>query len=173
MKLDVRNITKISIFLCLLFIFQAILSSVISVQPVTVTLLYLTLAEAFVVPFFIGLLLPILTGLYFGLGIWTIFQCLGWVTIVIMFYFIKKISFKYTRIIFFFASILAAFIFGAISNLSMLFFIEGSISIKEFLIIMSGSIPFDVIHAVNNGVFYILAYKLIDKKLKLLNIKYS
>lgn len=164
-QLSTAYITKTALFIALLTVFQVLLSPLVSVQPITITLFYLVMLEPLVIPLCVAALLPVTGGFFSGLGLWTVFQSAGWVAVIVLFAAGKRLPFK-TFLFKHGADItmlfMAAFLFGAISNLSMLFYM-GSVHFGTLVAIELSGLPFDLIHAANNVVLYVLSWKIVDK----------
>ncbi len=114
--------------------------------------------------FITGVLTPLVMGLFFGLGYWTVLQMIAWglmgLTAGMLSSKLEKN--KYTRAAFGFGW---GFFYGWITNISMLPFLS-SITTASVLGVYAASFPFDLVHAITNAVLLILFYGLFERIFK-------
>lgn len=105
-----------------------------------------------------GTLTAIVTGLFIGLGYWTLFQMVGWglmgLSSGIFSHKLEKNS--YLRAGFGFSW---GFLYGWITNIAMLAFI-GNINLTAVLSVYFLSFPFDLVHGITNVILLTLFYGL-------------
>ncbi len=103
---------------------------------------------------FVGIMTPLISNMFLGQGIHTPFMMAGWGIVG------YSAGFLYSRVknkpLFLYTfSIISAFIYGWITNLSMLIFYPPILS--AVLLVYGMSLPFDALHAASNLIFlYIL-----------------
>ncbi|MDD3985923.1 MAG: ECF transporter S component [Methanobacterium sp.] len=105
-----------------------------------------------------GTLTAIVTGLFIGLGYWTLFQMLGWGLMGLSsgIFSCKLEKNRYLRAGFGFSW---GFFYGWITNIAMLTFIN-NINLTAVLSIYFISFPFDLVHGITNAILLTLFYGL-------------
>jgi energy-coupling factor transport system substrate-specific component len=106
--------------------------------------------------FAVGALAALSSNLVFGQGPWTPWQMVGWGVIgVVGAAWAPLTRGRLPRIPTSILLVLAAFFFGALTNLSTLTAAGGTPSWGQFIAVESAGIPFDVAHAAGNVVFFL------------------
>ena len=143
-----------------------------SVQPCTFIVICAGYALGPAAGFLTGTITAIVSNLFLGHGLWTIYQILGWGLAGVVASILKKFNLNANRLrltltVFGFVW---GYVFGVITNLSFwIYFYEPSLT--SFIAVQIASFWFDTVHALNNAVFLaILGPKTVNLLEKLINI---
>lgn len=124
--------------------------------------------------FLIGAITGLVSNFFFGQGIWTPFQMLGFGAIGfvagLIFYNRKKINYIVLATI---GGVITFFVYGIIVDMSSIFYIAEGGGIKAILVSYMTAVPFDLINAGSTCVFLLLIGKLMIKKIYRIKIKYG
>lgn len=111
--------------------------------------------------FMTGTLTPLVSGLFLGLGFWTILQMLGWSLMGLTAGILSK-NLKnnvLSRVIF---GLVWGFLYGWINNIGILPFL-GTISLSSILSVYAASFTFDLSHGIMNVVLLVLLLETFEK----------
>lgn len=155
--MNTYKLTLISLLAAVCIVGRLAFQFLPNIQPVT-TIIIISGAMLGVLPAIcIAIITTYITNLFLGMGIWTIWQMIGWVVIG----FFAGIIGKYTRekqmmYLTIFAFV-AAFIYGLIVNLGTFTFAG------NFIAYYLAGLSFDLIHAVGNVIFMLLLYPVLNR----------
>lgn len=128
-----------------------------NIQPVTTIIIISSLMLGIIPAICIAIITTYVTNLFLGMGIWTIWQMVGWSFIAIIAGVLGK-SRKFTNLpILTFFSFIAAYIYGLILNLGTFTFAG------NFLPYYLAGIPFDTLHGIGNVIFMMILYPILSK----------
>lgn len=118
--------------------------------------------------FIIGSMTMLISSLYFGLGIWTIFQMLGMgiISLLAGIFFKKDFKFKFIVLaIYGFLSIII--IYGGLVNYSSYIMMNNKLfDFKKLLVVYSSGFIFDLEHAIATFIFIVVLYKPLSSLIK-------
>ncbi len=124
--------------------------------------------------FLIGTITGLVSNFFFGQGIWTPFQMLGFgatgFVAGLIFYNRKHINYIVLAII---GGAITFFVYGIIVDMSSIFYIAEGGGLKAMLVSYMTAIPFDLINAGATFIFLVLIGKLMIKKIYRIKIKYG
>lgn len=130
---------------------QIVCSSLPNIQPTTTILMLTSIFISPVTSIEISCAVILINGIMFGFGIWIPFQIIGYVVCIMMIYWLnKRITFIKAMTV----TAISAFVYGFITNLSMLFFIDT----MQLIPCCIAAIPFDAYHCIGNIVFVSIFY---------------
>lgn len=127
-----------------------------NVQPMTDSLLLITICTGFVNGLIVSLLAVIVSSIYLGFGYWVVVQCLSYFVILCLVGFLCN----YTRLIeCFWMQVILSFVvgmmYGFIVSVVQFFFF----GLTAFWPYYLAGISFDLFHAMGNVCFYFLLYQ--------------
>lgn len=132
-----------------------------NIQPMTDIFILLTIYQGLRASLIVSTLSVIITSLYLGTGLWTISQLLSFTILMILAYYLSKISiFKQSLILQIIFAFFAGFLYGLIISV----FESKFYGIQSFLPYYLAGVSFDAMHAVGNASFYLLLYPFFSKK---------
>lgn len=158
-EFSVRKITFLALITASAIVGRTLFQSIPNVQPVTDIILLLTIAFGIWEGFSVALLTILITNLYMGMGIWTVFQIVTYGVIILLTYFLRPLLKKHFLIqvgYSFVVGILYGFI---ISLLYALFFMGIDRLIPYYL----AGLSFDLMHGIGNGAIYIVFIPILNK----------
>jgi len=141
------------------FLSRTLLQAIPSVQLVSPIVLLLGFLLGKRYGLLAGIVLAVLTSVTTMFGYWTIFQAIGWglMGFVAGLLYYKPMSFLVW-------SAVSGMVFGVIMNVSSV--IIAGFSVANLIAYSLGSLPFDIIHMVNNIVFVLVLIKILDPLLE-------
>jgi hypothetical protein len=137
--------------IALCIVLRYFLSPFPNVKPIAAILILLTLFVSTRVSIITGSCVMLITGMFYGFGIWIPLQMLGFLVISIGARFFINKGFTFALI----WGILACYIYGFIVNLSMITFVPISSLIPTWI----SGLSFDTIHALSTLGFLVVLYK--------------
>ena len=151
-KITIQNICIAALMIAICTIGRILCASLPNIQPMTA---FIILSAIFFTPFVsIGICIGsiLMTSILFGFGIWVPFQMVAYVVICLVCILFKSKCNHHIVVVI--IGIAAAFIYGFITNLSMLFFVNSG-----FLLVWVSGLMFDVYHAIGNVAFLFILYR--------------
>lgn len=152
MNNNTKKIVIIGVLAALAIVTRTLLTGIPNFQPATFIIIATGIVYGWRSGLTIGIVVALVSGLLTGIGVWTPFQMAAWGTVGAISGFIPR---KIVPMIVW--SILAAFLYGFISNLSSLLFI----SVPMFITTYPMSALFDLYHAIGNVIMVVLFSKLV------------
>lgn len=149
---SVRKITFLALTTAAAIVGRTLFASIPNVQPVTDIVLVLTIYLGFKEGFSVALLTILITNLYMGMGIWTVFQIASYGIILFITWILRRILKKsfLLQIVF---SVAAGFLYGFI--ISLLYAIS-FLGVERFLPYYVAGLTFDLLHGIGNGILYMV-----------------
>ncbi len=159
----VRKLTFLALTAAAAIVGRTLFISIPNVQPVTDIILVLTLYLGLWEGLSVAMVTILITNLYMGMGIWTVFQIITYGVVVLITWILRRILRK--KFIFQVGfSVLAGLLYGFIISLLQALSFMG---MDRFLPYYAAGLTFDLLHGIGNGVLYILFVpvflKLIEK----------
>lgn len=160
MLFTVKDIGLIALLTATCVVGRTAFQFIPNVQPMTAIFIVITLHKGFYRGFTVAVLSVLVTNIYMGMGVWTISQLVSYGGIVILAAFLGKNRFFSTQpklqILF---ACFAGFLFGFLTAC-----VDKQIyGFQAFLPYYLQGLPFDTLHAVGNGVFYLLLSPILTK----------
>ena len=159
MKINTKTLTLMAMLLVICIVSRQVLSGIGSVQPVSVIIFIFGLVYGSSYGILLGAMCGLMTNLFLGFGTWVIFQMIGWGLIG----FIGGLMLRkdlINRLIVLFS---LGFVYGAITNLDWFLFYTQGKSLQAYLAICVMGLPYDMIHAINNVIWFLLMSKFMIK----------
>ena len=129
----------------------------LNIQPVTTIIIISGVMLGVTPAIFIAIITTYITNLFLGMGIWTIWQIVGWSIIGLLAGLFGK-SKRFHHVIYLtIFSFIAAYIYGLIVNIGTFTFA------REFLPYYLAGIPFDTLHATGNIIFMLILYPVLKR----------
>ncbi|OTN76569.1 hypothetical protein A5886_001646 [Enterococcus sp. 8G7_MSG3316] len=149
----VREIAFLSLFTAAAVVGRTLLHPLPNVQPMTVIFLLIVLYLGFRRGMIVAILSLVITNLYMGMGVWTVTQIISYgVVLAVQGIFCLSASYRRMPVWPFLYSVAAGFLYGfVISWLSVKLY-----GLPHFWPYYLQGLSFDALHAMGNGVFYLL-----------------
>jgi energy-coupling factor transport system substrate-specific component len=110
--------------------------------------------------FAVGALTAILSGFFFGIGPWTVFQIIAWGFAGVLYAFFGKImkraAGKYSIITLAAIGLLYGYVFGLIMNLWYILAFGFPLTVKSVIAIQAMSFWMDSVHGIGNAAFFLI-----------------
>lgn len=148
---SVRWIAMVSILGCLSALLRLPFAALPSVQPCTFIIICAGYVLGPAAGFLTGTLTTLISNLFLGHGLWSIYQILGWGLAGALAYPLRRISKTVLSLVLAFYGFLWGYVFGLITNLSFWIYFFNP-SFESFLAVQLASFWMDTVHAVNNAV---------------------
>ena len=132
---------------------RVVMQPIPNVQPVTVAALLVGAQLGARRGAAFAVLVAMISNIFMGDGLWTVFQAAGWASIAIagsQLPLVTSTGFNLSRACM--ASLVAAFWFDFVVSFSIL---DGTIGFTEFIIYLGHGLPFDFLHMIGNLTFVI------------------
>lgn len=132
---------------------RVVMQPIPNVQPVTVAALLVGAQLGARRGAAFAVLVAMISNIFMGDGLWTVFQAAGWASIAIagsQLSLVTSTGFNLSRACM--ASLVAAFWFDFVVSFSIL---DGTIGFTEFIIYLGHGLPFDFLHMIGNLTFVI------------------
>ena len=157
--LATRKLTYLALITAATIVGRTLFQSLPNIQPVTDIILFVTLYFGIQEGFLVGLLTILITNLYMGMGVWTVFQILSYGAVVLVTYILRRVLRNrfYLQVL---HSILMGFLYGFVISL---FYVLSFMGLEKFLAYYLAGISFDFFHGVGNGVLYIILIPILTR----------
>lgn len=149
---SVRKLTFLALTAAAAIVGRTLFISIPNVQPVTDIVLVMTLYLGLWEGFSVAMVTIMITNLYMGMGIWTVFQIITYGVIVLITWLFRRLL-KKTFILQIVHSVLAGILYGFIISLLQAVSFMG---MDRFLPYYAAGIYFDLLHGIGNGILYII-----------------
>lgn len=153
----VRRISLLAMMTALVTVGRLVFSLPVlpNIQPMTALIILITLNIGIIDGLVLAVLSMLLTNMILGMGPWTILQITAFVVIILLTG-LFKIGYRYgtfkNRLIFSTWSLLAGFVYGLVVTF-LSFHLYG---MSHFLVYYINGLPFDILHAIGNFVFFLI-----------------
>lgn len=153
----VRRISLLAILTALVTVGRLVFALPVlpNIQPMTALIILITLTVGVLDGLVLAVLSMLLTNMILGMGPWTILQITAFVVIILLTG-LFKIGYRYgtfkNRLIFSTWSLLAGFVYGLVVTF-LSFHLYG---MSHFLVYYINGLPFDILHAIGNFVFFLI-----------------
>jgi energy-coupling factor transport system substrate-specific component len=108
--------------------------------------------------FICGALTALVSNIYFGQGIWTVFQLVSWGLIGLISGLAAK-PLKSKKIILYVYGALSGVLYSAVMDFFSSVWQDGGFNPRRFAVYAAGSLPFAAVYAVSNVIFLALMYR--------------
>ncbi|TPG68302.1 ECF transporter S component [Brevibacillus laterosporus] len=164
---SVKSITLLAILSALAVAGRIALSFIANVQPVTTFVILMTLLMGFRYGVLLAGMVMILSNLILGIGIWTLPQIIAYCAIVVVTsIFIRPVFSKLPLVVMALYAGFTGLLYGFINSLGQIPLYGATYFLTYYL----AGIPYDIMHAIGNFVFYlVLAPLLLPLLHKLIN----
>lgn len=149
---SVRKLTFLALTAAAAIVGRTLFISIPNVQPVTDIVLVMTLYLGLWEGFSVAMVTIMITNLYMGMGIWTVFQIITYGVIVLITWLFRRLL-KKSFILQIVHSVLAGILYGFIISLLQAVSFMG---MDRFLPYYAAGIYFDLLHGIGNGILYII-----------------
>lgn len=157
-KFSVQRMTLLAMLTTLCYVSRLVFQFLPNVQPVTVILIILTLTLGVADALIVATLSILISNINLGMGVWTIAQIVSFALIIISTGLLIKPLFKKAPFsVMVLYAILTGYIYGFLVSLIQAPFF----GIQNFWVYYLSGLPFDTLHALGNGGFYLI---LADRK---------
>lgn len=152
---NAKDITLIGLFIAISVVTRIGLSGLLNVQITTGIIILVTLNYGLKYGLSIALITPILSNLYLGSGIWTVWQMVCWSVVVLLTYPLKR--YKDSAFIVGSFGLLMGYVYGIIMTIQsvLMFGLYGNTILGYYI----AGLPYDTSHAISNLVFCIVFMK--------------
>ncbi|WP_077621691.1 ECF transporter S component [Sediminibacillus massiliensis] len=155
--MNIYKLTLVSILAALAVVGRFAFQFLPNIQPVTTLIIISGFFLGPVAGILLAVLSTYLSNLFLGMGIWTVWQIIGWAFIGFLSGMIGKYFKNIPVILLSLFSIFSGYLYGLIISLTS-FTVSG-----KFLPYYLAGLPFDTYHAVGNGIFTFLLFPLFSK----------
>lgn len=156
-EFSTKKLTYLALLIASCVVGRTIFASIPNVQPVTDIIIFTTVFFGFFEGSIVAVLSILITNMYMGMGIWTIFQIISYLFIVLIAKILSNFSlFKNSLKLQSIYSFFSGYIYGIIISIFSVYSFSGSENfINKFIIYYINGISFDTMHAIGNFVLYI------------------
>lgn len=152
-RFNAKSIALIAILSAICGISRVPFASIPNVQPTTFLIIVIAYIFGPGIGFMIGIIATLVSNMFLGQGIWTLWQMLAWGICGFISGLIGKILRSPNRLFLSIYAFIWGFIFDYIMNLwHWLFFIHEH-NLKSFILVYASSFYFDLAHAIGNVIF--------------------
>ncbi|MGN8647103.1 ECF transporter S component [Gracilibacillus sp. HCP3S3_G5_1] len=155
--MNTYKLTLISLLAAVCIVGRLAFQFLPNIQPVTAIIIISGAMLGVLPAICIAIITTYITNLFLGMGIWTIWQMIGWVVIGIFAGIIGKYTREKQMMYLTIFAFVAAFIYGLIVNLGTFTFAG------NFIAYYLAGLSFDLIHAVGNVIFMLLLYPVLNR----------
>ncbi|MFS0863512.1 ECF transporter S component [Fredinandcohnia sp. 179-A 10B2 NHS] len=152
MNVSVKKLTLLSMLIALSVVGRITFTFIPNVQPTTSIIVIVSLFLGPFYGFVLAAFSAILSNLVMGMGLWTIGQIVAWGIIGVVSGMLGNYREKIPFAVLTAYSVFCGFLFGFVISLPTYLFTG-----KFFAYYLAG-LPFDVSHAIGNGLFFIILY---------------
>lgn len=168
-QLSIQRLTLLAMMTTLCQVSRLVFQFLPNVQPVTVILIILTLSLGVSDGLIVAVLSIFISNLTLGMGVWTIAQIISFVLLVLVTGVVIKPFFKHLPfLIMVLYAVLMGYLYGFIISLVQAPFF----GIQNFWVYYISGLPFDTLHAIGNGGFYLILAPILFPLLKKFSEKY-
>ena len=168
-QLSIQRLTLLAMITTLCQVSRLVFQFLPNVQPVTVILIILTLSLGVSDGLIVSILSIFISNLTLGMGVWTIAQIISFALLVLVTGVVIKPFFKHLP---FLVMVLYAVIMGYLYGFIISLVQAPFFGIQNFWVYYISGLPFDTLHAIGNGGFYLILAPILFPLLKKFSEKY-
>lgn len=167
--LSIQRMTLLAMMTTLCQVSRLVFQFLPNVQPVTVILIILTLSLGISDGMIVAVLSIFISNITLGMGVWTLAQMISFVFLVLLTGLVVKPFFTRIPFVFMvFYAVLSGYLYGFIISLVQAPFF----GIQNIWVYYISGLPFDTLHAIGNGGFYLILAPILFPLLKRFTEKY-
>ncbi|MDR4888760.1 ECF transporter S component [Fredinandcohnia sp. QZ13] len=155
MNLSVKNLTFLSMLIALSVVGRIMFTFLPNVQPTTAIIIIASLFLGPIYGVIVAVLSSVLSNLVMGMGLWTVGQIFAWGIIGLISGALRKYRDRIPVVVLVIYAVFCGFLFGLVISIPLYLF-----SGKFFAYYIAG-LPFDMSHAIGNGVFFLILYPIL------------
>ena len=168
-QLSIQRLTLLAMMTTLCQVSRLVFQFLPNVQPVTVILIILTLSLGVSDGLIVAVLSIFISNITLGMGVWTIAQIISFALLVLVTGLVIKPFFKHLPfLIMVLYAVLMGYLYGFIISLVQAPFF----GIPKFWVYYISGLPFDTLHAIGNGGFYLILAPILFPLIKKFSEKY-
>lgn len=170
-----RRLAFLAVMAAFCFVGRQVTAALPNIQPVTAILMMLTLQLTLADGIIVAALTILISNIFLGMGPWTIYQILTYSILMAGLYGLRPLyrslaSKPKIRLILF---SLVAFLFGFLYGFVISFFSAQTYSVSNFWAYYLQGLPFDLLHAFGNTLFYLILEPIISPLIQVLRKQYN
>ncbi|WP_449536794.1 ECF transporter S component [Ferdinandcohnia sp. Marseille-Q9671] len=154
-RLSVKNLTFLSMLIALSVVGRITFTFLPNVQPTTAIIIITSLFLGPVYGMIVAVFSSVLSNLVMGMGLWTFGQIIAWGIIGLLGGVLRVYRDRIPVLILTLFAIFCGFLYGFIISVPLYLF-SG-----KFIAYYLAGLPFDVSHAIGNGVFFLILYPIL------------
>ncbi|RFB17015.1 ECF transporter S component [Bacillus sp. HNG] len=155
MNLSVKNLTFLSMLIALSVVGRIMFTFLPNVQPTTAIIIIASLFLGPIYGVIVAVLSSVLSNLVMGMGLWTVGQIFAWGIIGLISGALRKYRDRIPVAVLVIYAVFCGFLYGLVISIPLYLF-----SGKFFAYYIAG-LPFDMSHAIGNGVFFLILYPIL------------
>jgi energy-coupling factor transport system substrate-specific component len=153
--LSVKNLTFLSMLIALSVVGRITFTFLPNVQPTTAIIIITSLFLGPVYGMIVAVFSSVLSNLVMGMGLWTFGQIIAWGIIGLLAGVLRMYRDRIPVLILTSFAVFCGFLYGFIISVPLYLF-SG-----KFIAYYLAGLPFDVSHAIGNGVFFLILYPIL------------
>lgn len=155
MNLSVKNLTLLSMLIALSVVGRITFTFLPNVQPMTAIIVITSLFLGPIYGMVVAVFGSVLSNLVMGMGLWTIGQIVAWGIIGLISGAFREYRDRIPVILLAIYAVFCGFLYGFVISIPLYLF-SG-----KFLAYYLAGLPFDMSHAIGNGVFFLILYPIL------------
>ncbi|MFT4413142.1 ECF transporter S component [Fredinandcohnia humi] len=155
MNVSVKKLTLLSMLIALSVVGRIMFTFIPNVQPTTSIIIIASLFLGPLYGFVLAAFSAILSNMVMGMGLWTVGQIIAWGLIGLISGFLGRYRERIPVIMFVAYSVFCGFLYGFVISVPQ--YAVSGLS-NKFLAYYLAGLPFDLSHAIGNGVFFLILY---------------
>lgn len=146
----------LALIISLTVVGRLIFQPIPNVQPVTVIIMIVTIYLGFIDGLIVAILGILLSNIFLGLGPWTLNQIISYAIIVLLVTLLfHHINYQRRKVMLFLGTFIA-FLMGLLYGFAISVITVWQFNINHFWVYYINGLPFDLLHAVGNAIFFFL-----------------
>lgn len=167
MQLSVHRIALLAILIALCLVGRLSFQFIPNFQPMTTILMIIALNIPLLDSFIVSLGSVFLTNIFLGMGPWTFFQILTYTIILLLIFLFKPFHQPnrqswWNRLFFTLIAVFIGFLYGFVISI----FTVNLFGLPNFWVYYLQGLSFDAMHAIGNGIFYVILNPFLTPLLK-------
>ena len=122
--------------------------------------------------FICGAFTALISNIYMGQGMWTLFQMISWGTVGFAAGLMRRPLNKSRVFLYVFAAA-SGFLYSALMDMFSVVWQDGGFNPARFVVMAAGSLPFVAVYAVSNVIFLIVLYRRLSSAVNRIVLKYG
>ncbi|MEH7380834.1 ECF transporter S component [Bacillus sp. JJ1533] len=155
MNLSVKKLTLLSMLIALSVVGRIVFTFIPNVQPTTAIIIITSLFLGPVYGVVVAVFSSVLSNLVMGMGLWTIGQIFAWGIIGLISGLLQKYRERIPVVLLAGYAVFCGFLYGFVISMPLYLF-SG-----KFLAYYIAGLPFDMSHAIGNGLFFLILYPIL------------